>query len=60
MPLSSTKTTAANQGDRNYQAYFAFRDGAGGPFATPVAIPGLTYEGTTTVDGYLTDDASTA
>jgi hypothetical protein len=59
MPMASTLVTAANPAVGNYQTYWAIRPSLGAPFAAPVAIPELSFQTRSTVDGFLTDDGLT-
>ena len=54
MPLSSERDTPGA-----YQTFLAARPTPGEPFAPPVEIPELTFAGSTTVDGSLSDDGLT-
>jgi Tol biopolymer transport system component len=54
MPLASERDSPGN-----YLTYTAARPRVTAPFATPQAIPELTFAGMTTVDAFLTDDGLT-
>jgi hypothetical protein len=59
MPMASTKLTALNPAEGNYQSYWTTRASLGAPFTPPVAIPELAYKDRSTVDAFLTEDGLT-
>jgi hypothetical protein len=59
MRMASTKLTALNPAEGNYQSYWTTRASPGSPFGAPVAIPELAYKDRSTVDAFLTGDGLT-
>jgi WD40-like Beta Propeller Repeat len=56
MPMASTKNTATNFADRNYQTYLANRSDPDASFQSPLTIPEIDTTDRPVVDGSLTDD----